>query len=147
MRIDANLQRNLPTGISPSPPAQDLSFSSGDAGAEEWTEELLSARLHFLHIWQHWTSSPLINTDGMESQRDFFSPAPLKIINFSCLVLAECFSSRSVFGTAWELSTTYDTSYKNNYWPACWDTWWRTCLLLFFFFGGIYHRQRVLIMK
>lgn len=43
IRIDPNLQRNIPTGISPSPPAQDLSFSSGNAGAERWREELFPA--------------------------------------------------------------------------------------------------------
>lgn len=105
-------------GTSPSPPAQPLSFPPSSAGVEGWGEELLPVTSALFPVtFTLLTASnpklqtPLITTDWLESQREFFSlPHPTEL--FSPNLCCECISSPSVFSTAWELYTTHNTSYR-----------------------------------
>ena len=68
-----------------------------------------------------------------ESEGFFFSsPTPKNYFFLTCAswMYEQPFSVRHCMGALYYIQYKL---YKNNYWPARWDAWWRTCLLLFFF--------------
>lgn len=66
----------FPQGSLPALQHRTRAFPQAMQGRQDGEKSSFLLHLHFLQVWQHRTSSPLISTDGLESQRDIFFSSP-----------------------------------------------------------------------
>lgn len=132
MRIDPSFQRKL---SQPSITGPELFPKQCRGGRMERRVPSCSIYTSCKHdSIKPQASSPLISTDGLESQRDFFfhSPTQQNYFLLTCAVNALAALQCSALHGA--LYYTQYKLYKNNCWPACCETWCRTCLFVFLIF-------------